>query len=108
MEFRYESATCKLTEHGDGTADLTHVYAKNRGQGHASGLLRLVMEYVDSRELTVYLRVRAYGGPVQTMLSNEQLIKFYSKFGFEDKSDGCAVMALMIRTKNTPYSEREN
>lgn len=110
MEFRYESATCKLTISEGNNADLSHVYAKVRGQGHATVLLTQVMEFADKNDLQLYLRVRGYGGPVQTMLSNEQLVRFYSKFGFVDKGDGCAVNTLMVRprTKNTPYSEREN
>ncbi len=61
MEYRYESATCKLTDHGDGTADLTHVYAQKRGQGHASAVIRLALEEADARGLTVYLLVFGAG-----------------------------------------------
>lgn len=108
MEFRFGKASCKLTEHGDGTADLTHVYSQVRGQGQASHLLRLVMDYVDKKNLHVYLRVRGYGGPIQTMLSNEQLVKFYEKFGFSAAANTPTPVMIRPRTKNTPYNEREN
>ena len=108
MEYRYESATCKLTDHGDGTADLTHVYAQNRGQGHASGVVRLALEEADRRGLSVYLLVRGYGGPVRTMLSNDQLIEFYRKFGFERVDTSNSPRMKRPRRKNTSYDERED
>ena len=108
MDFRFGNATCKLTEHGDGNADLTHVYSKDRGRGQATQLLRLVMEYVDEKNLRVYLRVRGYGGPVNTMLSNQQLVLFYEKFGFRIQNDVEHPVMVRPRTKNTPYDEREN
>lgn len=109
MEFRFESATCRLREHGDGTADVTHVYAENRGLGHATGLLKAVIEYAESRDLQLYLLARGYGGPIQTMLNPEQLQAFYEKFGFERMGDGLpGVRMTRPRRKNTPYDEREN
>ena len=108
MEFRFGKASCKLTEHGDGTADLTHVYSQVRGQGQASHLLRLVTDYVDEKDLHVYLRVRGYGGPVNTMLSNQQLVMFYEKFGFRISQDSEHPVMVRPRTKNTLYNEREN
>ena len=109
MDFHYKSATCRLAIHGDGNADVTHVYSIQRGKGHASGLLRLVTEYADSNDLQLYLLSRGYGGPVQTMLPPDDLIQFYEKFGFVilDKL-GAATRMRRPRTKNTPYSEREN
>ena len=109
MDFRFGKATCKLTEHGDDTADLTHVYSKARGRGQATRLLQLVTEYADEKNLRIYLRVRAYGGPVNTMLSNQQLVLFYEKLGFHISQDvEHPVMIRDPRTKNTPYDEREN
>ncbi len=109
MEFRFESATCRLTPHGDGTADLTHLYSGQRGNGHATGVVTLALRYADEHELETYLLARGYGGPTQTMLSNEQLVEFYNKFGFV-AIDGPFSTPRMKRprTKNTPYDEREN
>lgn len=81
--FKHESATCKLTVHSAG-ADLTHVYSTDRGKGHATELLKTVMAYADEHGLKVWLSVKAYGHPVQSILSNEQLIEFYKKFGFDE------------------------
>ena len=106
VTFEYESARCTvLMKNGRGF--VSHVYAKTRSQGHGTGLLKLVIEFADKNGLELYLYARGYGGPVQTMLNSEQLIRFYENFGFVNHgrvSSG----EYMIREKNTPYSEREN
>lgn len=106
-EFRYESARCTVVISGD-RGLVSHVYSKIRGQGHATGLLTRVIEFADKNGLELHLVARGYGGPVQTMLNPDQLVRFYKKFGFIDQGDGCAVNTPMIRTKNTPYNERED
>jgi GNAT superfamily N-acetyltransferase len=106
-EFRYESATCAVSVNGT-KAKLLRVHAKTRGQGHATALLKRVMAWVDSNGYSISLVVKSYGHPTQTIMSNDQLIEFYKKFGFElipGFQDG---RTAMIRTKNRPYSEREN
>lgn len=87
---------------------MERIYARVRGQGHATALLREITEWADKNDLELHLTVRSYGHPVHTILSNEQLVRFYSKFGFVDQGDGCAVDTKMIRTKNTPYDERDD
>ena len=103
-EFHYESASCEVTiVSGQG---LVHrVYAEKRGLGHATGLLRRVAEWADENDLELFLRAQAYGHPVQTILDNNQLIKFYSKFGFErvkikDDDDICMTNIPMLRRPN--------
>lgn len=105
-EFKYESARCTVTVVGENGL-LSHVYSRTRGQGHATVLLTNVIEWADKNGLQLHLYVRGYGGPVQTMLSNSQLELFYGKFGFV-RADEYDTFPKMIRTKNTPYDEREN
>lgn len=110
-EFHFESASCEVTiVMGRG---LVHrVYSQVRSRGHAKGLLRRVTEWADENDLELFLRAQGYGGPTQTMLDANQLIKFYESFGFvrEDPSDISMSNVAMLRprTKNTPYDEREN
>lgn len=79
------------------------VYSQDRGKGHATGLLRRVIEWADENDLELFLRAQAYGHPVQTILDNNQLLKFYGKFGFErtDKGDDiCMSNIPMLRLPN--------
>lgn len=105
--FEYESARCTVLIK-DGRGFVSHVYAKTRRQGHGTGLLKLVCDFADKNGLELYLFARGYGGPVQTMMNSRQLVEFYESFGFVNRGDGCDVNAKMVRTKNTPYSERED
>jgi GNAT superfamily N-acetyltransferase len=96
-EFRFESATCEV-QVKDGRGLVMRVYSKHRGRGHARGLLRLVTEWADENGIELYLRAQGYGGPTQTMLDNNQLIKFYESFGFErDGDDICMSNVPMSR-----------
>lgn len=90
VEFHHQSASCEVFL--DNGVGLVHrVYSKDRGRGQGSALLRRVTEWADENGLELFLRAQAYGHPVQTILDNNQLIKFYEKFGFEreDSDDIC-------------------
>ena len=71
MEFNFKSASCRLVVHSPNAADISYVYSKVRGQGHATGLLTEVCKYADENDLDIFLLARGYGGPVQTMLNPE-------------------------------------
>ena len=83
VRFQYESATAKIrVSETEPIATLTSVYAKERGKGHASGLMRTITEYADANELSLFLSVLRFGHPVQESLDNDALVQFYQKFGF--------------------------
>lgn len=109
-EFRYKDATCEV-DLEDGVGYVTRVYSKVRSGGQGSGLLRLVTAWADENDLELRLHARGYGGPVQTMLDNNQLAQFYKKFGFEEDPErevDLGTMMVRPRRKNTSYDEREN
>ena len=112
-EFRYESASCEVMI-VSGRGMVHRVYSQTRGRGHANRLLQQVTEWADENDLELYLRAQGYGGPVQTMLDNNQLIKFYEKHGFVREDAGqhfqhvSNVPMLRPRTKNMAYDERED
>ena len=114
-EFKYKDASCEVHVDGD-IGIVMRVYSKARSRGHGKGLLRLVTEWADENNLELRLHARAYGHPVQTILDNNQLVRFYKSFGFVEDPEHEVVGAgtMMVRysatprTKNTPYSEREN
>lgn len=110
-EFRYESASCEVMI-VSGRGIVHRVYSQTRGRGHATRLLQQVTEWADENDLELYLRAQGYGGPVQTMLDNNQLIKFYERHGFvrDDADDICVTHVPMLRprTKNMAYDERED
>lgn len=97
-EFHYEGASCEVTI-VDGRGLVHRLYSKTRGQGHAKGLLTAVTEWADENGLELFLRAQPYGGPVQTMLDMNQLIKLYERFGFErtEQDDICMTNIPMIR-----------
>lgn len=87
QKFNYESATAQLNFYDDGLVTLSHVYSKKRGLGHATGVVRLVTEFADEKGIDLTLQVRRYGHTDMLSPSNEQLIEFYSKFGFNRLRD---------------------
>ncbi len=99
--FGHESATCLLViNEDDNTAVLSHVYSIIRHAGHATGLMERVVAYADKYNLEVSLHAQAYGHPVQTILSNDALVKFYEQFGFVAEGfDVCHVRTPMTRTR---------
>jgi GNAT superfamily N-acetyltransferase len=107
FEFRYNSATGAVAVRGK-KGTVLRIYAKTRGQGDATALLRKITRWADENDLELHLSVRSYGHPVQTILSNEQLVTFYAKFGFVNQHPGQYLNTKMIRIKNTPYDERED
>ena len=107
FDFRYNSATGAVAVRGK-KGTVVRIYAKTRGQGDATALLRKITRWADENDLELHLTVRSYGHPVQTILSNQQLVTFYAKFGFVNQDPGKALNTTMIRIKNTPYNERED
>jgi hypothetical protein len=59
---------------------ITSVGTRNRGQGNASRLLKLVTDEADSEGVTLYLSVEPDG----TGLGEDQLRSWYSRNGFEN------------------------
>lgn len=109
-EFHYGEASCEV-HLDEGVGVVLRVYSKVRSRGHAKGLLREVIEWADENNVELRLHARAYGGPVQTMLDNNQLVQFYKSFGFQPDPDNEVELGTMMvrpRTKNTSYDEREN
>ena len=94
MFFKYQSASCIL-KFGDGFARLTNLYSTNPGQGHASMLMREVIDFADKHGVILVLEVGQYGNP--RGLNNDQLKVFYEKYEFV--SAGGRVM------KRTPKKE---
>lgn len=107
VAFNHKSASCLLTVEDYGRAKLSHVYSEQRGQHHASELMEKVIQFADNNNLELFLKVQAYGHPVQTILTNQQLVDFYRKFGFEHNTLGLVGQMARPRKKNTSYNERE-
>lgn len=87
-KFTNKSATALLFIAEDKTAKLTSVYSKSRQNGHATLLMRDVIEFADKNGLTLWLEVQRYGYSDSKSLDNSGLETFYSKFGFSRVNDG--------------------
>lgn len=88
LRFDHESASLSLIFWTKDKATVDQVFAIDRGKGHATGLLKKVTSYADSKKIILLLEVGAYGE--EPRLNDAQLISFYEKFGFEVVSDRSA------------------
>ena len=76
MRFHFESAA--LYVGGDGF--VYSFFSREPGRGHGSKLLRSVVKWADCLSMDLTLSVEPYG---HKNLSQEELVKFYKKFGFK-------------------------
>lgn len=77
----------------DQVRELIDVRALNPRKGHASALMKNVCKEADIEWLTLLVRVKAFDDG----LSDEQLQKFYGKFGFEKIQDEPCLMSRSPR-----------
>lgn len=88
LKFTHETSTARLTIWDNNVGHITGVYSRVRGQGYASQLLTSIIQYADENYLKLILEVESYGKDDLQKLNNDQLVGFYSKFGFEIVPDG--------------------
>lgn len=106
-EFRVGEATCEVQVE-DGVGIVLRVYSKVRSRGQGKALLRRVTEWADKNNLELRLHARAYGGPVQTMLDNNQLVQFYKSVGFvEDLEKEVDLGTMMYRPAAMPSHKKQ-
>jgi 3,4-dihydroxy-2-butanone 4-phosphate synthase len=75
----YKTASLVFTDWEDGHVTISDIFATDKRKGHATGLLSRVVKRADDRMLTLLLEV--VSDEVNSM-SNDQLERFYEKFGF--------------------------
>lgn len=80
IKLSHKSASVRLFPDYD-SYRVSDLYSKQRGLGHASELMKKVVEYADEHSIDLYLIAQAYGRNPE--LSNAQLISFYKRFGFK-------------------------
>lgn len=93
--FLYHSAQVCLLLENDKTAKVVDVFSARKGQGDATEAMRRAMEYADENGIPLWLEVQRYGKP-QGALNNEELVRFYEKFGFR-RIEGRPKLAIMER-----------
>lgn len=99
IKMTYKSSSCTLTVWEDeNTAALSDVYTEFRGRKHATNLLNRVVAVADGLQLTVILRICAYGdGP---KMNEEQLREFYKEFGFVETAQRDTMKRYVVRDIN--------
>jgi GNAT superfamily N-acetyltransferase len=80
--FRYKQATARLYFLDFGLWAVSNVYSQKRGQGHATGVMRQIIDFADQNGIVLKLMIQRYGNPNQKGLDNQQLESFYRGFGF--------------------------
>lgn len=83
LVFDYEAAKARLTLWDNGTGTVSGVYSRIRGKGYANVVMQGLVEHADKEDLELLLEVQRYGYSDTLSPGNEELIKFYGKFGFE-------------------------
>ena len=76
----HESASLVLTNWEDGHAAISSLSTTDRRKGHATELLTKATRLADERMLVLLLEV--VGDGCDNSMTNDQLQKFYKKFGF--------------------------
>ena len=83
VKIRFESASALIKEKDD-MLWLTQVYSRKRGLGHGTGLMERVTKYAEENKVDLHLLVRPYDAVANKgILTEPQLVEFYSKHGFE-------------------------
>lgn len=99
---KHQSASARLEFYEEDRAIwVSHVFAKERRQGHARGLLREICVLADALGYQLELKVGQYGHPIGP--GNRQLAAFYSQFGFQSWAPYDE--RIMIRKIYGPYNE---
>jgi GNAT superfamily N-acetyltransferase len=81
--FVYESARAYVELTDIGIPLLVDVRSRQKGKGHATGLLAKVCRWADTNKQDICLWVENRPNKSKNVLSTTQLISFYEKFGFE-------------------------
>ena len=80
--FLYHSAHVHFLINDDGkSAKVVDLLSARKGQGDATQVMCRAMDYADENGIHLWLEVQRYGKP-QGALNNEELVRFYEKFGF--------------------------
>lgn len=88
LRFSYEAASARLTLWDDQVAYISGVYSRIRGAGQASQVLKDICEFADDNQYTLQLDVSSYGDDNHLKMTDDQLLDWYAKFGFEIVPDG--------------------
>lgn len=94
--FRHESASANLHIWDDNRSTLSEVFAEQPGLGHGTELLRKVAAYADLHNLHILIAVQQFFYRDNRGLNNQQLVSFYSKFGFERIPDTKPIQMIRI------------
>jgi hypothetical protein len=76
--------------------ELVDLKSGNQRKGHATALLHQVCDEADEGANVLMLMVSQ---PEEAELSNERLVKWYSRFGFKPTKDGLDSPIVMIRPR---------
>ena len=87
-EFRHESATATVFVATDRTAAIARVLAQKPKQGHGTLLMHQICEWADKNDRLLWLEGQRVPYSRRGGRSNEDLIHFYEKFGFQVVDDG--------------------
>lgn len=105
---QHKSAECRISiayglpdEMQDQTREILAVKAGNPRKGHATALLHTLCVEADRDWITLIIQVKPFGDG----MDEEQLRKFYSKFGFVVFQD-FPLAVLMARSPQDPVIER--
>lgn len=86
IRLAYRSARVEVTVWEDESiGSVSNLWADYRERGHATQLLKRLVKIADQMKLDLILEVAAYG--TNNDPNNDQLTRFYKKFGFKTTGD---------------------
>ncbi len=89
--FKYASALAMVYIFSDKTALISALQASERRKGHATELLRQIIEMADNAGIELYLTAFPFKAHGRAAMTRDQLVQFYKKLGFESESIDRAV-----------------
>jgi GNAT superfamily N-acetyltransferase len=83
VRFNYEKATAKLVMWDESNATVSNVFSINRGKGHGTRLMQMIVNYADEKGLDLVLEAQPYGYADKMSPNTAGLRAWYVKFGFQ-------------------------
>lgn len=106
MVFKYLSATVEIAESfGEPTWKVVNLKSEEPGRMHATVLMTGLCEWADERKIDLFLIAQASGDPRKGTLNNDQLMRFYEKFGFKKDNDHRIRPNKMLRPHDPYYHD---
>lgn len=100
QSYKYETASLELRpSFGDNSWKVINLRSGIPRQGHATVLLDSICKLADEIGMDLWLEAQRSGNPGEGTMSNKELERFYSKFGFKVIPNGAKPTHMFRQSK---------